>query len=180
MNSLNLYDFIDDGRGSGYSVSGGFADGWVDMEDVYIGFVVIVNGDSQSGWMRIVLDETNETLIIKELAYEDPQPIDSGGILVGDKETTAVNNLSEDFGKVTIAPNPANDFFQIDFDYVGKKELSIVIQNGVGQEVYRSAANFTLGKSTINLSTSNWSTGVYFIRFETTDGVRVEKLNIAK
>ena len=180
LNSLNLYDFIDDGRGSGYSVSGGFADGWVDMEDVYIGFVVIVNGDSQSGWMRIVLDETNETLIIKELAYEDPQPIDSGGILVGDKETTAVNNLSEDFGKVTIAPNPANDFFQIDFDYVGKKELSIVIQNGVGQEVYRSAANFTLGKSTINLSTSNWSTGVYFIRFETTDGVRVEKLNIAK
>ncbi len=181
LNSTNFYDFIDDGRGSGYSVSGGFADGWADMEDVYIGFVVIVDGgDSQSGWMRIALDETNKTLIIKELAYGEPQPMDTGGISVGDTGSTAVNNLSQDFGKIMIAPNPANDFFQIDFDYLGKKELSIVIQNGVGQEVYRNASNFTLGKSTLNLSTSDWSTGVYFIRFETEDGVRVEKLNVAK
>lgn len=181
LNSTNFYDFIDDDRGSGYSVSGGFADGWADLEDVYIGFVVIVDGgDSQSGWMRIAIDETNQTLIIKEMAYEDAQPIDTGGILVGDTGTTAVNNLSQDFGKVVVAPNPANDFVQIDFDYQGKEELSIVIQNGVGQEVYRSAANFPNGKSTINLSTQDWTTGIYFIRFETEDGVRVEKLNVAK
>ena len=178
----NMFDFIDDDRGSGYSRTGGFADGWADQEDTYIGFVVLVNNgsDSKNGWMRVALDETNETLIIKEMAYEDPQPIDTGGITVGETGTTAVNNLSSDFGKVVIAPNPAQDFFQMEFDYLGKEDLSIVIQNGVGQEVYRSVANFPLGKSSVNVSTADWATGIYFIRFETTEGVRVEKLNVAK
>ncbi len=180
LNSMNVYDFIDDDRGSGYSTNGGFADGWVDMEDVYIGFVIIVDNGYKAGWMKIAIDETNETLIIKEMAYQDSQLIDEGGINVGDTGTTSVNNLSDDFGKVSIVPNPANEFFQIDFDYQGEKELFVVIQNGVGQEIYRSNSTFGIGESSIYLSAADWATGIYFVRFETEDGVKVEKLNISK
>lgn len=183
INEINLFDFIDEDRGSAYSLDGGFADGWNDQEDVYLGFVIIISGNSpgvRNGWLKASVDTSNNALIIKELAYTAIETDYKGGILVGDKGQTTSVKMLDNIEAVTISPNPANERVQLSFDYSGNENLSVTIQNSVGQEVYRNNTGVLVGNTSLNITTSEWANGIYFIRFETATAIRTERLFIAR
>lgn len=181
LNGINLYDYIDDDRGSGYSLTGGSADGWVDQQDVIIGFAILEGSEVRNGWLTASINISTNELIIKEWAYTDWEPLETGGILAGDKgeSTTSVKRL-ENIEAISISPNPANERIQLAFDYSGNENLSIVIQNSVGKEVYRNDADIPIGSTSLNITTSDWTNGIYFIRFETVSAIHTERLSVAR
>ena len=181
LNGANLYDYIDDNQGSAYSSTGGLAEGWVDNEDAIIGFAVIVDTIVHNGWLRVSVDITTNELTIKEWAYTQADQTDTGGILAGtlqSAESTAVNRL-ENIEDLLISPNPASDRVQLNFDYSGNDNLSVVIQNSVGKEIFRNT-NIALGSNNLNVDSSNWASGIYFVSFQTKNGIRTEKLSIER
>jgi len=184
IDDFNMFDYIDDkGEGGTLFKPGiGLADGWTDMEDQYIGFAVFVNGDSfiaMNGWMKVAIDVSNQTFIIKSMAYGDPTEMGQGGIRAGQTQETVAIQTIDQLNELTISPNPATEFVQLTFDYTGGQNLSVIIQNTVGQEIYRNNTS-TFGQTNLNIPTSNWTAGMYIIRFETQDGIRTEKLSITR
>ena len=172
--SVNTFAFIDDGRGSGYSANTDqLADGWIDGEDQYVAFFIFTSG--RFGWMKVEMDVTNQKVIIKEMAYESEN---HGAIEIGytgeaatiptldSKETIGVleapvanEEIEKDVQELSISPNPALDKVNINFDYQGVEQLSIVVVNSVGQEVFRNTNNVITGKVNLEISTSTWNTG---------------------
>ncbi len=154
----------------------GLADGWVDQEDHYIGIAILGSG-FKDGWMKLSIDVEAETLTIKEIAVKDAF---SGGIAVGQTEdaTNSVNQLDDVLSNVSISPNPANDFIRLTYNYTGTKDLSVTILNNIGQEINRIALGNRSGN--LELNTSNWAQGIYFIRFETADGPYTDKVSVIK
>ncbi len=155
--------------------NGVFAEGWTNLDDHYIGFAILA-GEFSDGWMKIAVDSEAETLIIKEIAYV---PAFDGGINIGQTDiTTSTALLENGLNNVSISPNPAKDFFNLNFDYTGDKILTISVLNSVGQKVKdltQSRVN-----STREINTANLAQGIYFVRFETEDGAHTEKLSINK
>lgn len=175
----NLFDYIDDDRGSGYSLNEGFAEGWEEQKDVYIGFA-IVSMNIRNGWMRVSVNTSENALIIKEWAYTDIELNYEGGILAGDKGETSSVKILDNIADVTISPNPANEKVQVNFDYTGNENLTVTIQNSVGKGVYRNDTNIPFGNTNLNITTSDWANGIYFIRFETATAIRTERLSIIR
>lgn len=197
--SINTFAFIDDDRGSGYeALTGTFADGWTDGEDVYIGFFIFTSG--KFGWMKVSIDATAQELIIKEAAFEDAyQAIEIGdtgqpqeqapnltynqskesndGVL---ESTVSTNELEKNIQELTISPNPANEFVNIYLDYNGEEALNIVISNSVGQEVYRTYNNIPNGEINLEIPVTNWNSGVYFVQFQSKKGIKTERISVGK
>ncbi|MDA8692909.1 hypothetical protein N9L92_02520, partial [Saprospiraceae bacterium] len=125
LEDSNMDDYIEDDA-SAYSTSGGFADGWVDHEDVYIG-VALLNSSllAKNAWIKVSIDTDARELTIKEWAYTTGYTIGEGGILAGD--TGALTSTSElvDIQEVLISPNPVSEHMNIKYDYSGQEELSI-------------------------------------------------------
>ena len=179
----NVSTYIDDEDGTLFKSNEGIADGWSDLEEEYIGFALFPNSNwlTMNGWMKIAIDVNNEIFIIKGIAYEEPYLLGQGGreIKAGDTGQTVAIQTVDQLNELTIAPNPANDFVQLAFDYTGEKDLNLIIQNSIGQEIYRNNTT-SFGQTNLNISTTDWTTGMYIIRFETEDGIRTEKLSITR
>lgn len=190
--SVNTFAFIDDDRGSTYSANTNqLANGWVDGEDQYVAFFIFTS--SRFGWMRVAMDITNQKVIIKEMAYETEN---HGAIEIGFtgqaatidvKETTgnfdapvANEDVEKDVQELSIFPNPANEKVIINFDYQATEQLSIIVVNSVGQEVFRNSNNIIAGKVNLEIFTSSWNSGIYFIQFQSEKGIKTERLSIAK
>lgn len=193
--SVNTFDFIDDDRGSGFSATTNqLASGWVDGEDHYIGFFIFTS--SRFGWMKVSIDVNSQKLIIKEMAYESES---YGSIEIGNtgqaatiptmdiKETSGIleapvanEEIEKEIQELSIYPNPAVEQVNINFDYQGVDQLSITVVNNIGQEVYQNISNLNTGAINLEISTSTWDTGIYFIRFQSEQGIKTEKLVISK
>ncbi|MFK8007545.1 MAG: T9SS type A sorting domain-containing protein [Saprospiraceae bacterium] len=195
--STNTWAFIDDGRGSTYSANTNqLADGWVDGEDQYVGFFIF--GSGRFGWMKVAIDITNQKIIIKEMAYESenhgaieigytgqdpnnihtPQSNETVGTNLGN--TVSNEEIEKDLQELSVFPNPTNEKVNINFDYQGVDQLSIVVVNSVGQEVFRNATNVNAGKANLEISTSTWNAGIYFIKFQSEKGIKTERLSVTK
>lgn len=182
LSSANLYDYIDDDRGSMFSVSGGFAEGWADLAEKYIGFAVITPNGWLDGWMKVAVDATTNEMIILEVAYQDDPVANSTGtgIEVGATGASSVATLDE-IAALTLAPNPVVDQLQVSFDYSGLSNLSVAVVNNIGQVVYRSAAvQVIANKSQLTIPTADWAVGTYFLRFESEEGIRTERFVVAR
>lgn len=193
--SINTFAFIDDDRGSGYSANTNqLADGWVNGEDRYVAFFIF--GSGRFGWMRVEMDITNQKVIIKEMAYDTEY---YGEVEIGytgqaatiptmdNKETTgdfeapvANEEIEKNVKELSISPNPAKEKVNINFDYQSTEQLSIVVVNSVGQEVFRSSNNIIPGKVNLEISTSTWNSGIYFIQFQSEKGIKTERLSVIK
>ena len=162
------------------AITDGLADGWIDKEDHYIGFAILNTG-ILDGWMKVSVDIEEETLTIKEIAYVESEYFGEigGGIHVGETGlTSSVSQIEEDLNNVLVSPNPARDFTNIRFDYTGTENLSVSVQNNIGQEIHRiKSVNLS---SNFDINTSAWSQGTYFIRFETKDEFYMKKLSVVK
>lgn len=58
---------------------------------------------------------------------------------------------------VAIYPNPAQDYFVVDFD--ANKELMLVVYNSIGQNIYQETV-----VNGMVINTSSWSSGIYFVK----------------
>lgn len=192
--SVNTFNFIDDGRGSAYSAdTDQLAAGWVSGEDRYVGFFIF--GSGKFGWMRVAVDVPNQKLIIKEMAYDSEYYGEVEIGYTGQTVTTinpkeklgsleappvATDEIEKDLQELSIFPNPATENFNINFDYQGVDQLSIVVVNSVGQEVFRNDNNIITGDVNLEISTSTWNAGIYFIKFQSEKGIKTERLSVAK
>lgn len=180
IDDSNMYDYLDDGRGSAYQSAGGgeTAEGWVNGVANYIGFAVFTTGEFSvtNGWMKVKMDTENEELIILEYAYHDFVPdIGEGSITVGDRGIVNVQDLDNVLSSVSVTPNPAHDLFSINYTYQGKADINISIFDNVGKEVLRTSGN---GLSSLVFDSSNWTSGLYYVNFNTTNGVHTERIMI--
>ena len=195
--SVNTFDFIDDGRGSAFSGNTNqLANGWVSGEDRYVAFFIF--GSGRFGWMRVELDVTNQEIIIKEMAYESEY---YGEIEIGytgqaamvppvsRQQTTTLalevppvanEEIEKEVQELSVFPNPAIEKVNINFDYQGVDQLSIIVVNSVGKEVFRNATNVATGKVNLEIPTSTWNAGIYFIQFQSEKGIKTERLSVVK
>lgn len=77
-------------------------------------------------------------------------------------ETISINNFVLEQNR----PNPAKNFTTIELQN-SPNNAQLVIYSTLGQEVFRTVVQNNL----IEINTSDWNTGVYFYRIESTEGV---------
>jgi len=172
---LNMYDYLDDGRGSAYRSGEGTTFQWSDSKENYIGFAVFQQGTGAvtNGWMKMKINESDETLVILEYAYHDYVPeIGMANIVIGDRGIVNVQNLDDVLSNVSIAPNPAQDIFSINYNFQGDDNIQISIFDNVGKEVLNTTGN---NQSKLIFDASTWTNGTYFVNFKTDKGVHTER-----
>ena len=78
-------------------------------------------------------------------------------------------------------PNPANDYFIIDYSLLSLANVSVRIYNYLGSEVIATIKGIQgAGKHSLKFETTNLSPGIYFLEFETEAFSASKKLVIAK
>ena len=178
INSYNMYDYIDDDRGSLYHNTDGLASSLVHLEEYYVGIAVFnFSGEATNAWMKLAVDTDANTLIIKELAYEIYDEVGNGTIEAGNTGVVAVKNLDKVLDEVVISPNPVVDILQLSFEYSGEEQLQISILNNVGKLVTSQKEN---GSVNYTFNTADWTPGMYFVNFNTSTGVKTKKIFVTK
>ena len=181
LTNANMFDYIEEVRGAGYSASEGLAVGWADSEDVYLGFAVFSTDllSVSNGWMRVNINVVDETFIIKDLAYTDKQSLGAEGIRAGDKGfTSAVEELDASILSVNIFPNPVDDLVNISYDYTAQNALTLGIYNVDGRLIQTEKLTEVL-RNNIQLNTADWVSGIYYIRFNSDKGIKTKRLIVS-
>ena len=175
----NTFDYIDEGRGSGYHKTQGYADGFEANKDYYLGFMLIIGSQISNGWMKVELNDEAEVMIIKEVAYGAFVSLDDPGILAGDTgQSLSINDLGNELSEISIAPNPAQDFFKIDFDYTSSTSLTVDVYNAIGQLVDNVTVADEASTYNLTVNTTDWTSGVYYVRFQSNQGARTERVSV--
>lgn len=105
----------------------------------------------------------------KKFNYYRLKIIDISGLVTSGKVAVVNNGNNISLGYISIFPNPAVNFLNIQTKagQKGKAEVSITSSNG--QTVYKS--DYTIAEeSIINLDAKKFSAGHYFVRIATADG----------
>ena len=169
MDDDNIFDYIEE-DGSTYSVTEGYAEGFSDHEDYYIGVALLdPNLLAKNAWIKISIDSEAQELIIKEWAYTTVYAIGQGGILSGDNGTITTTNELLDIKDIVVSPNPIVDRMDITYDYNGQEALTIAVYNTSGVNVYQQLHRNHIRSTEIN--TESWTAGSYIVSFLTKTGV---------
>jgi len=178
--NANLFDYIDDGRGGAYHRDFGFVDGFEAEEDVYLGFILMKGAMVHNGWMKVSFDDAAETTTIKEIAYGPLVLPDAPGIAAGDNGLNSVglNDLSDEVTDLTVAPNPAEDFFNISFEYKATDVLNVGVYNAIGQLVQQVSTASSAGKHNMIVNTLDWNAGLYMVRLQSDKGIKTQKIYV--
>jgi len=180
ISDSNMFDYIDDNRGAAFSATGGLAEGWAHLTDQYIGFAVFSNGFeiAMNGWMRVQIDIVENTLIIKEIAFNSLAPIGSNNTITAGQTSlvSSVPNLDKVLTSVSVGPNPSDAFTLINYDYKGNEALDIQVMNTEGKMIFRKSVQNTKTNASLTLNTAEWNAGLYLIQFRTVSGVQTERL----
>ncbi len=179
MDASNMYDYLDEDRGSTFKPGEGTAEGWTHDIPNYIGFAVFhpEDGTVTNGWMKVKVDTENNTLIILEYAYHDfGFAVGEGSIIAGDSGLVNVQNLDNVLSNIQVSPNPAQDFVNVAYSYTGQDVIKISIYDNLGREILKRAGNL---QSNLNIETSSWTDGVYYLNFNTKNGVHTERIIVS-
>lgn len=122
---------------------------WVDCENDY----------------EEILGETNQTFVPTSNGIYAIITNKSGCVDTSDCisliDVTLINN---NHSKISVYPNPFDDFITIDFGKQPVEGQKILVHNTLGQEIYR---NDNLSGSTLILTKKEFGTGVYFLSLAT-------------
>lgn len=88
-----------------------------------------------------------------------------------EEDSTGVSILETDIVKWNITPNPAQDFVQINTD----KSTEVSVYDAIGRVISRTQ-DIT---SQLQLNTSEWKDGVYFVQIGSGDAIQTKKLVIS-
>ncbi len=82
---------------------------------------------------------------------------------VGIKENENIVSINN----VSVTPNPANDFVNVDFKLDKPVNVKVSVYNLLGKEVMnKDCGKQTSGESRVTLNTSNFSSGIYFMTLQ--------------
>ena len=89
-----------------------------------------------------------------------------------------VNEYTNFLKSISISPNPAKSFVNIDYSLTKSSKLSISILDVTGKliDAVESEKEFEAGNHNKRYSIEHLSSGIYFIRFKTENGVETKKL----
>jgi hypothetical protein len=93
--------------------------------------------------------------------------------------STAVISISDNEIKLSVAPNPNDGRFTLQFEFKTKENLEITMVNAAGQTVYRSATPGFIGKYTKQVGLKGLPSGMYLIKIRHGKEVFVKKVMIA-
>lgn len=78
-------------------------------------------------------------------------------------------------------PNPANDYFIIDYSLLSPSNVSVQVSNALGAAVFSTNTGLqAAGKHTLTIETSHFPPGIYMVSFETGSNVGTKKIVIAQ
>lgn len=80
--------------------------------------------------------------------------------------------LTTDF---KVYPNPASDNFIVELS-AGNMDYKVAVTNQIGQRVFESTGT----ESKLEVNTNSWPSGLYLVSVETTNGVKIHKINILR
>ncbi len=88
------------------------------------------------------------------------------------------NNLNEKKcdGNITLYPNPANDFVNVNFVSEVAENASVEIYDLMGKNVYRTTKSLNIGHNLFNISTDLFRQGIYTMKIVAGNKRFVEKL----
>ncbi len=122
------------------------------LGDKYVGVKFLLNGDTYYGWVLVSFDN-NRTLTVKSYAYQSTKntPINAGeGINIS-------TNTSVKGNKISIYPNPSNNFISID----NIENISNITINDVcGKSVLKEKS---ISQKSLKIDVSKLHKGIYFI-----------------
>lgn len=149
------------------------------------------DGESISGHGKIA---TFSIFVIDNVAGKKAGSIDipfnisaSNALIVSEKgfvqalntepaESVVTNIPTIDLSALNFYPNPSNDL--VNFNFGGLDVQSLEVFNAMGQLMHRQSFEaHTLGTT---LEVLDWNTGVYFVRFQTPDGMGTRRLQVVK
>ncbi len=108
-----------------------------------------------------------------------PFPISNENDNQNDISVNRTNVYSE--VSMNVAPNPSNGVFEILFQNdESDKEVQIGIYNLMGQVIYQQAFTLEKGYSSQNISLSNVTDGIYFVRLQSENKIFEHKIIINK
>ncbi len=94
--------------------------------------------------------------------------------------TTDTNELAENGPDLMVYPNPAKQAQNLTIEYFLQEteEIEITLFNGTGKEVFLANIPGRKGNNTLNLSTNQLPSGVYYLSLVNQNGKHIEKVVI--
>ncbi|MHA4846744.1 S8 family serine peptidase [Flavitalea antarctica] len=93
--------------------------------------------------------------------------------------STAVIDISDNEIKLSVAPNPNDGLFTLQFEFKTKENLEITMVNATGQTVYRNATPGFIGRFTKQIGLKGLPSGLYLIKIRHGKEVYVKKIMVA-
>jgi len=95
-------------------------------------------------------------------------------------QTNNTSNLPKEFN-LTTYPNPFNPVTNISFYLPAAQDVNISLYNIMGQKSMEISNGYhTVGKHRYSIDAGNLSSGIYFIRLQSENSVRVKKVTLLK
>jgi len=114
-----------------------------------------------------------------EIIYQVEDPSGNESTLKRDVNviTTGLGSLNENKKGLTVSPNPAKDY--LDIQIVNKREINseLVVYNTLGQKV-KMIKQGDLAKGNYKINVSQWKSGVYFVQLKSEDQIKRKQVVI--
>jgi hypothetical protein len=145
--------------GSGYATPGQFVYETFDLPQTGCYTFVIYdqgsNGLTSNGLWNLIYDNTNIIAHGKDFGSQSEAQFSI--VQTGVDEPDNLANM-------VIYPNPANNTAYVSFDLQGLENIKLGIYNSLGESVYSiSPKNLTNGNHTLEINTSQFAEGIYYV-----------------
>ncbi|MCA6363388.1 MAG: T9SS type A sorting domain-containing protein [Bacteroidetes bacterium] len=142
---------------------GGFGE-WLAASDKYVGVKFVNNALVYYGWVRLSVSANADTIIVKDLAYNQNAGLGIGaGLTVGLNETASPAANIHSYDGVLFVSFPQTP-----------ETARVSVYNTTGQEVLVRELNDTSNR----IELGNLATGCYFVRVESNGQISTKKIYI--
>ena len=91
-----------------------------------------------------------------------------------------VQQVAAPVAQLEIFPNPANRVLNVTFETPDAEELTLTVTNALGQTIQQVASGTFRGEQTIQVNTSAFATGIYFINAVSNTGVTTKRFVVER
>ncbi len=95
-----------------------------------------------------------------------------------DAETLGLKDNQKDNGLISLAPNPNNGIFTLNYTAEKNQKINVKLVDMLGRVVYDNELLITSSNNPIEMNVQNLKKGIYFFEFVTEKGKQTEKLVI--
>ena len=92
--------------------------------------------------------------------------------------TASITDYQTNNDLISIAPNPNNGNFVLNYTTTKNQKVTVVLYDLVGRVVYKKELTITNGNNLIDMSIASLTKGIYIFEFVTLDGKQTQKLVI--